>query len=473
MPVEDPIARDEAPAPPIADTMPVVPVPEDETHKTLHRRVWMMAWPLVLANMLQTVNSFQDRFFVGHLGPDALAAAGVGGQLMFVLFGIAMSISVGTTALVARFKGAGDIDQAKMAANQSLWLGLASSFVCLAIFYPMRNAVTHAMHVDPHATKLCAQYLSITLTGAPALFVMMILGSAYRGIGDMVTPLKVTIATNIVHVLGNALLIFGNLGFPRLGLAGGGIALTASQYVGAIAYLYLLRRSPLRGVTKTAAKLDMVWATRILKIGIPALGQNMSRIFSLLFFTVVLAHAPEATFAVAALTIGLTAESIAFMPGFAFSMAASTLTGQALGAHDPRRAERSAMVALQQGILIMIVMGAVFFLCARPFALVFTHNPHVVALTISYLRIAAISEPFLALGMILTGALNGAGDTLAPAIATVIFMWLVRIPLAYALIGPAHMGATGAWWAMAVATILGGIAAYGLFRWGRWKEKKV
>lgn len=470
MPVEDLAEREDATAPLTDEKSSQY---EDETRREIHKRVWALAWPLVLANLLQTLNGFQDRFFVGHLGPDALAAAGVGGQLMFVLFGVAMSISVGATALVARFKGANDLAQARLATNQALWLAALTSLICLALTYPVREFVIRGMHIDAAATKLCIQYAGITLLGVPGLFVMMSLSSAYRGIGDMKTPLIVTIVVNLVHVLGNVLLIRGNLGFPALGLAGGAIALVTSQYVGALACLILLRRTSLAGSLRAAPRLSQEWAQRILKIGIPALWQNMSRIFSMLMFTLVLARAPEATAAVAALTIGLTSESIAFMPGFAFSMAASTLTGQALGARDPRRAEQSALVALQQGIVIMIVMGVVFFVFARPFAHIFTDDSRVVDLTVSYLRIAAISEPFLALGMILTGALNGAGETSSPAWASVFSMWAVRLGLAYALITVAHLGAVGGWWAMSLSTIVGGIAAYGLFRWIPWKEKKV
>jgi len=473
MPAESTVPREDAGAKRATEPREELKTPEQETTRALHRVVWALAWPSVVTNLFQTINSIQDRFFVGHLGPDALAAAGLGGQLMFVLFGIAMSISIGTTALVARSKGAGDLPQARMAANQSLWLAIMSSVVCLAIALPIRGLAVHVMRINPSATEMCIQYLSITLLGIPALFLMMVLGSTYRGIGDMVTPLKVTIATNIVHLAGNWLLIFGNWGFPKMGLAGGGLAFAASQYVGAATYLILLRRSSLRGVTRESNSLSMEWARRILKIGIPALWQNMSRIFSLLAFTSVLARSPESTIGVAALTIGMTSESIAFMPGFGFSMAASTLTGQSLGAKNPRRAERAAEVAMHQGVIVMVIMGIVFYVFARPFALLFTHDLQVVDLTVRYLQIAAVAEPFLGLGMILTGALNGAGYTQAPAWASVITMWAVRLPLAYALIWLAHLGAVGAWWAMTTSTVLSGVAAWALFRWGKWKQVKV
>jgi len=445
----------------------------EETRWGLHRAVWTLAWPSVLTMLLQTLNSFTDRFFVGHLGSDALAAVGVGGQFMFLLFSVGMSISVGTSALVARFTGAKEPDQATQAANQSVWIALLSAFVCMALVWPLRHLAIGWMGVNSHAAGLCVQYLTVTLLGIPALFLMLILSSVFRGLGDTVTPLRVMIGVNIIHLGGDWLLIFGNWGFPRMGLVGGATALIASQVIGALLYLWFLRDSPVRGLMTRLKRLDMEWTRRILNIGLPAAGQNLSRVLSMMIFTGVLARSPQATAAVAALTIGLTSESIAFMPGFAFSMAASTLTGQNLGAGNPERAERAAWAALLQGMVVMVFMGAVFFTLAAPFTHIFTHDPKVVPLAVAYLRIAALSEPFLALGMILTGALNGAGDTKAPALAGIVTMWLIRLPVAWVAIYPLHLGTIGAWWAMSLSTALSGLAALALFKWGRWKQTVI
>jgi len=176
---------------------------------------------------------------------------------------------------------------------------------------------------------------------------------------------------------------------------------------------------------------------------------------------------------VAALPIGLTAESIAFMPGLGFSVAASALVGQALGAGSPRQAERIGWAASHQGLVVMTTMGIVFFVLAEPFATIFSKDPAVVRVAATYLRIMAISEPMLAFAMILTGGLQGAGDTVRPTVATAISFWGVRIPLTWFLALRAGYGATGAWVAMSATTILSGIFAIMLFRDGKWKRIKV
>lgn len=445
----------------------------NESSADLHRIVWILAWPSVLAMMLQTVNSFLDRGFMGSLGPDVLAAVGVGSQFTFLLMTLGISISVGATALVARFTGAKDNLQAKIAANQALWIGVIVGLAAISLTYPIRGIIIHHMHLNATASALCFKYLSLCLIGTPALFVMLVLSGSYRGIGDTISPLVIGVIVNIIHLTGDYALIFGYFGAPKLGISGGGIALATSQWIGALIYLSVVNRSALRGMLTIKKRLDMEWAKRILNIGIPAAMQNLSRVLSMIAFTMILALSVDKTAAVAALTIGMTSESIAFMPGFGFATAASTLTGQNLGAHNPRRAERSAWISLQQGLIVMCIMGIIFFVFAAPFAHIFTKAPNVVRLTVFYLRISAISEPFLAFGMILTGALNGAGDTKAPAWAGVITMWLIRLPLAYLLAIAMKMGAVGAWWAMCASTMGGGIAALGLFKWGRWKHTRI
>lgn len=446
---------------------------QEKTGAALHRSVWKLAWPSVLTMVLQTLNSFIDRFFVGHLGTDALAAVGIGGQVLSVLFAVGMSISAGTTALVSRAKGADDTDEARNAANQSLWIAVIASVVCVAVAWPLRRVAVGLLHVDPSATELCVRYLSLTLLGIPALFLMLILSAVLRGLNDTVMPLRVMIGVDLIHIGGDYLLIFGHFGLPRLGLPGGAIALISSQVVGAALYFWFVQKSRVRGFVTCLKRPDLGWVKRIMSVGGPAAAQNVSQVLSAMVFTGVLAHSPEGTSAVTALTIGQTSEGIATMPGFGFATAAETLSGQNLGAENPDQAERSGWASWQQGAALMALMGAVFFVFAKPFAHIFTHDPHVVPLTVAYLRIAALSEPFLALGLILSGALNGAGDTKAPAWAGILTLWGFRLPLAWLLIFHLHLGATGAWWAMTVTTVLDGLIVLWLFKQGKWKKTKV
>lgn len=436
--------------------------------------VWALAWPSVLTGLLMTVNSILDRAFVGSLGPTSLAAVGVGGQVIFLLVSLSMAISVGTTALVARFTGAREPEDARRATGQSLALGLAMGLICTTCAYACADTILRAMAIAPDARFLCRQFLYAGLIGTVPMFVSNAGGAALRAIGDARTQLIAAIAANVVHMLGDWTLMLGHWGAPRLGVVGGGIAQSCSVCVSLIVVMLRMYRSPLANALRgPVLRLRLSWAWRILRIGCPAAANAFLRSTAMLVFTSVLARTLEGTKAVAALPIGATAESIAFMPGFGFSIAASTLVGQALGARDPHRASRYGWSAAFQSAIVMGLMGIVFFTAAKPFAHVFTKDATVLHLAVDYLRIMAFSEPALAFAMVLTGALQGAGDTLRPTVLTAISSWFVSLPLAWFLALVCRWNAHGAWISMCFATILGGLLTSLVFRSGAWKRIRV
>jgi putative MATE family efflux protein len=446
----------------------------EPTDREIHADVWKIAWPSVLTFSLMTTNSILDRMFVGQLGSDALAAVGFGGQVVFLLVSLSMAVSTGTTALVARFKGAGEHSNAVRATGQSLALGFLSGLLCTALVWLSIDLLLDLVRLTASARAQCGAFIRMALLGMAPMFLVSVLGAAFRGLGDTKSPLKVMLCANVVHILGDVTLMLGHLGAPKLGVAGGGIAMTLANVTGLIVYFAILRRSGLSEALRGHhIRLRGDWAVRILRIGVPAAVTAVLRVTSMMGFTSILSRTAEQTKAVAALPIGMTAESIAFMPGFGYSVAASALVGQALGAGEPERAERYAWAANLQGVAVMGAMGIVFFVGAGWFADLFTNDVTVHRLAVSYLRIMAISEPLLAVGMVLTGALQGAGDTMRPTIITAFSFWLFRIPAAWLLAMTLGYNAAGAWVSMAATTILGGVLTWAVFRAGAWKRTKV
>lgn len=446
------------------------------SNSALHKAVWQLAWPSVATMMLQTINGLLDMFFVGHLpnGTAALAATGVGGQIMFLLISLAMGISVGTTALVARFTGAEDRDGAVHAVGQSLTLSCVLGLIFGAVFYSARVAIVGLMlgsQVSQESAHLTVQFLNVVLLATVPMFLMNVFMATFRGLGDTRTPMVIQIAIIGTHISLNVVLIYGF----KWGVVGAATALTTSIFVGTLAYLLALwKRSSLADALELKhLRLELEWAKRILRIGIPAAVQAVIRTLGLMGFTSLLARTLEAEAGVAALQIGMRAEAIAFMPGFGYSVAAAALVGQSLGARDPRRAERCGWASTGQAMVVMAVMATVFFVFAAPIAGLFTNAPTVQRLVTEYLRISAIAEPFLALGMVLTGALQGAGDTVRPTYITLLTFWLIRLPLAKWMMFGLHMEARGAWLAMSTTTIVGGIMTAALFYSGKWKKIKV
>ncbi len=455
----------------------------------IHPNIFKVALPSVATMLLQTTNGFLDRFFIGELnaGASALAAVTVSSSLMFALMSAGMAISVGTTALVSRFVGEEDRDQAEQATRQSLVLAVIAAVVVGALMYVARDPLLTLLGLTAAPRELAHAYLNFSLLGLPSLFVMLILNGTFRGLGDMKTPLWVSLGANAVHATGNYLLIFGHFGFPRMGLPGGALALVVSQLVASVLYVIFLRRTALREALtfkRGKAILDWAWGWRIGRIGLPASVQQLLRVGSMLAFQGVLARTPAGSAAVAALGVGLVSESIAFMPGFGYSIAASAFVGQNLGARQVKRAHNGAWAATLQAIGVMAFMGVVFYVFAHPFVSLFVHQKgataaqqaeidETVRLAVAYLKIAAWSEPFLALGMVLTGALQGGGETKAPTLLTAFTMIAFRLPLAWFLASRLGLGAVGGWYAMSASTVLQGILTYLVFRRGAWHRVRV
>ncbi|MDX1933256.1 MAG: MATE family efflux transporter [Capsulimonadales bacterium] len=451
----------------------------------IHRGVFAIALPSVATMMLQTTNAMLDAFFVGQLGPDAVAAITVSSSVMFALMSAVMAISVGTTALVARFVGERNEEEAVIATRQSLVLSLVLSLAVGLPIYFLRHSLLQVLGLQGGAFDQAERYLALSILGLPSLFVMLILNGAFRGLGDTMRPFWVSLIGNLVHIAFNYLLIFGHLGFPRMGIAGGAVALVLSQVAQTFLYIYWMRHTTIAHALHGPYHLHWAWAHRICRIGIPAALQQFARVGSMLAFQGMLARTPEGAAAVAAIGLGLRSESIAFMPGFGYSIAASAFVGQNLGAKQPDRADAGAWSATWQAVGVMTVMGILFATFAEPFAHAFlrhgdgesaataTQIDLTIRLTAAYLQIALWSEPFLAFGMVLNGALQGAGDTVAPTVLTILTQTVLRLTLAYLFLFVFGFGVAGAWWAMSISTIVGGILTIQLFRTGKWRHTQV
>jgi putative MATE family efflux protein len=439
--------------------------------ESVGRTVWTLALPSMVAALVQTVNSFLDRMFVGSLGANALAAVGVGGQLLFLVMAMAMAVSMGTTAVVARMVGAQDEQNLRRAARQSLGIAMVLGLLMSLVGYGLLPLILRWYRLETSAFEQAYRFLMPGLLGVPGIFLMMGLMGTFRGMGDARSPMIASIVSTLVHIAGDWVLIFGRYSFPRLEVQGAGIAAALSMWVGA-GVLWGLQLFKTRALAVPEVP-QLFWVWRLLRIGVPASLRTLIYSTSSMAFTMILASTAAGTAAVAALPIGLTAESIAFMPGFAFAIAASALVGQALGAKNERLAERFGWVAAWQACAVMSAMAIVFFIFAEPFARWFTSDPQVIQLAVAYLRINAVSEPLLAFGMVLAGALQGAGDSLKAMLGTFLTQWVVRLPLTYLLAFGLGMDAQGAWWAMALSSCFSGLLFIALFKQGGWKRARV
>ncbi len=438
------------------------------------RTVWTLTWPSALALLIQTISNNIDRMFVAHLGGVEVAALGMAQTALTLVFGGVVSISAATTALVARYIGASSPRDALEATRQSLYFAALFSVLLAAGMLPLARPLMALMAGGAHETIAPAtMFLKLSLIGLLALFCMNVIISAFRGLGDMLTPVSITLVSAVLTALLDWVLIYGHLGSPRMGLAGAAWAGVWAKTIACAIGLLCILRSQLHASISRLAPLHWNWFARIFTLGVPAGLQSVLSTGASMVYYSFLGRLVDGSAAMAALTIGLGIEALSYMPGFAFSAAAAAMVGQNMGADAPDRATEASWACSRQSAIIMTIMAVVFFVFAGPIVSLFTNDPTIHRLTVAYLRINAISEPFLGVRMTLSGALQGAGDTLSPTLATFITLWGIRLPLTYWLAVTLSLGATAAWWTMCASAIANCIVIVLQFRSGRWRTIRI
>ena len=440
---------------------------------SLNRHLFNLAWPSLIENILQTMLGFVDLVFVGQLGPDAIAGVGLGNQLMFLLQVLFMGLAVGNTALVARAIGAGDKRGAERMAKQSLLLGAVISIGVAVIGISLSDPIIRVMGATEEVTQIGAAFLRVVSTFSIVIGVMLIGGGTLRGSGDTRTPMVITAFINVVNIVLDYLLIFGNFGFPRLGPVGSAVATTIARAVGAALILYVLfkRGSILKLPVRGGWGFHRDAMARLLNIGGPAAAEQI--VFNLGFLT----------FSAIAITLGtadLAAQQVAFnisnfsiLPAFAFGVAATTLVGQSLGARNPERAQASAWQALKSGMIWMMLMGVGFFVWRDWLVGLYTTDATVKRLGEMCMIFIALAQPLQAISIVLASALRGAGDTRATLLYTFIGIWIVRVAFGYLMGIVFGLGLFGVWLGWMADFITRATLVYLRFRTGRWKELRV
>ena len=448
------------------------PVPEGAPI-SLNRQLFQLAWPSLVENLLQTMLGFVDLVFVGQLGPDAIAGVGLGNQLMVLLQVAFMGLSVGNQALVARAIGAGDKQDAERIAKQSLVLAVLVSIGVAAIGLAFSDSIIQVMGATPDVTAIGGTFLRIVSTFSIVISIMLIGGGTLRGSGDTWSPMLITGLINVINIVLDYLLIFGNFGFPQMGAAGSAVATTAARAVGAVLILYVLfkRGSVLRLPPRGGWGLQHEAIGRILNIGWPAAAEQV--VFQLGFLTFSAIAILLGTDDLAAQQVAFNISNFSILPAFAFGVAALTLVGQNLGANDPDRAEASAWQALKSGMVWMCVMGLGFYVFRHFFVGLYTDDPTVMQLGEMCLIFIAFAQPLQAISVILASALRGAGDTRATLVFTFIGVWIVRVAFGYLMGIVFGLGLFGVWLGWIADFCTRAVLIALRFRGSRWKDVRV
>ncbi len=444
------------------------------------KTIWMLAWPVILDQSFQTMVQYVDSAMVGSLGAVATAAVAANSATIWLVNGMMYAFGVAFSVLAARQIGAGDTEGVHHTVRQALLAVLGFSVVVTAIMRGIAFDLPVWIGVEEQVVPVAGTYMSYIALAYPFRILFSYLSNLLRSSGDTRSPLLSNIITNIVNITGNIFLIFPTrivhlfgaeftMYGADLGVAGAAIATAGATVLSALILFGVLifkespLRTPFRGVSW---RVDWIVMRQVFKLGTPLALERAVLSLGQIALTILVTRI--GTVALAAHHLAITAESITYMPVSGFSIAATTLVAQSLGARKKELSLDFAKRSLRWGIMLMSATGLLMFIFAKELMGFFTPDQAVIVLGARVLRIEAFAQPFFAMSIVISGILRGAGDTKWPFINSLIGMWIVRILPATILILVFDFGLEAAWSCMVADLVVRGLLNYRRYRKGTW-----
>ncbi len=445
---------------------------QDFTEGSLGRAIALLAIPMVLEMIMESLFGVVNVFFVAGLGSDAVSAVGMTESILTILFTIAIGLSMATTATVARRIGEKDVAGARQSAVQAIGAGVAVSIVLGVLGAKFAPWLLGKLGAWPSLLQVGTAYTTLLLGGSGTIVLLFLMNAVFRGAGDAAIAMRVLWLANLVNIFLVPCLVVGWGPFPKMGLTGAALGTTIGRGVGVLYQFWSLFRGGGRVVLRRKdIRLQVKPMVNLMRISLPAMFQYAIATASWLGLVRIISTYGSA--ALAGYTIGIRVLVFAILPSWGMSNAAATLVGQNLGAGKPWRAEQAVW---RTGFYNMIFLGTVavaFIVFAGPVIRLFTSDPEVIAVGVDCLRFISYGYPFFAFGMVVVQAFNGAGDTATPTLVNLFCYWLWEIPLAYTLAKLARMGPRGVFLAIAIAESTTACVGVVMFRRGRWKRRRV
>ena len=442
------------------------------TEGPIGRAILILAIPMVLEMMMESVFVVCDVFFVSKLGPDAVATVGLTESLLAIVYTIGMGLSIGVTATVARRTGEHDNEGASRSAVQGITLGLFVSLglgVLGAIFAP---TLLRLMGASPDVLATGSHFTRVMLGGSASILLLFLINGIFRGAGDAQLSMRTLWLANGINILLGPCLIFGLGPFPRLGVTGAAVATTIGRSTGVLFGLaQFFRQSGRVHIHRRHLTVDPGLMVKLLRLSGSGMFQVLIGTASWIGLVRILAGFGST--ALAGYTIAIRIVLFALLPSWGMGNAAATMVGQALGAGKSDRAEQAVWRAAFYNLCFLGVVGVIFVFGARGIVQLFTSDPAVAEYARTALRVIAIGFVLYAYGMVLSQSFNGAGDTWTPTWLGFFSFWLFEIPLAYLLAVHLGFGPFGVFTAIPIAFSVYAIAALVMFRRGGWKAKVV
>lgn len=442
------------------------------TSGSIRKAVFLLSVPMVLEMMMESIFFLVDAYFVSSLGANAIATVGLTESVVTLVYAVAIGLSMGVTAIVARRIGEKDIPGASQAAVQSILLGVAVALVISVIGILFPEEILSLMGGEPDLIAEGSGYTQILLGGNMTIMLLFLINAVFRGAGDASVAMKVLIFSNLLNIVLDPILIFGWGPIPAYGVQGAAIATTIGRGSAVLLQLLIL----FMGWSKIKVGLkDIVLRAKVMmnliKISIGGIGQFIIGTSSWVFLMRIMAEFGSEV--LAGYTIAIRVLMFTLMPSWGMSNAAATLVGQNLGAGKAKRAESSVWKTAKYNAWFMVVVS-LFYICFAEFILkIFSDNPKVIENGALSLRVIAAGYVFYAYGMVIVQAFNGAGDTKTPTIINFFCFWIFQLPFAYAAALYFELGVLGVLLAITFAEVIIAIISIIWFRKGHWKKVKV
>ena len=439
-------------------------------NRKLIKNIFQITLPAVFDLLAQTLIMALDMKMVSSLGPSAISSVGVGTAGMYALIPALIAVATGTTALLSRAYGADNKVDGKKAFAQSFFiavpLGIILTLIFLLFSEQIINLVGNAKDMNLSDAVL---YQNMTVIGFPFLGVSIATFYAFRAMGENKIPMIGNTLALVLKIILNFLLVY----LFKWGIFGAALSTTLTRLFSAIFSIYLVFWSKKNWISLKVKdlKFDYFISKRILKVGIPAAVEQLGLRIGMLIFEMMVISLGNLSYA--AHKIALTAESISFNLGFAFSFAASALVGQELGKGSSQKALKNGYICTIIAMIVMSTFGLLFFIIPQFLVSLFTKDKDVIELATMALKIVSICQPFSGASMVLAGALRGAGDTKSVLLITYLGIFLIRIPITYLFLDVLNFGLAGAWIVMTIDLVIRSSLAFYIFRRGKWKYLQV
>lgn len=444
----------------------------DYTQINIRRAIFLLAVPMILELVMESTFAVVDIFFVGKLGPSAVATVGLTETYLFLLYSIAMGLATAVTAIIARRVGEKNHEAAGRTAVQSVFLGVLASlpFALAGIFYA--KELLQLMGADGWALSEGYRYTQWMLGGNAVIMLLFIINAVFRGAGDAAIAMRVLWIANGINILLDPLLIFGWGFIPAFGIEGAAMATNIGRGTGVLVQLWTLFHGG-KHIKTTLAQLywDAKIILNIFRTSLGGIGQMIVAMTSWIFLMRILSEIGSE--AVAGSTIAIRLMMFTMMPAWGLSNAAATLVGQNLGAGSPHRAEAAVWKIGSYNMLFLVGVSFVYFFCNHFLMSIFTADARVIAVGAEWLRILSYSLFVYGWWMVSVQAFNGAGDTQTPTKINIVFFWLIQIPLSWFLAIRLNWQQSGVFWGVFISETSVGLFTLWLFSRGGWKTVKV